>query len=617
MRGNLGVLGVRRCAFILLLVASDLLVGSLRAFAQTSDNRGAASTDSQPVFQLKVSSNLVVVRVVVRDAQGKPVEGLRKEDFKLFDRGKEQSISQFEVEAPTAPPSTSAVVGTPGEAAKTTPPVMPNNFLALYFDDLNTSDVDMIYVREAADHYLAANLQTRDRVAIFTSDQMLSDFTVDPQQVRTALAKLQASARSLTRAHNCPDLSDYQATEISQQNPEYSEAWQMALDEAINRCKLLATNQDSDAGLQGGDSPASANPTTQSSTSSKADTQLDTMIRMMATHIVSQVELQARSNLEQLDHLVTYLSQMPGQRTIILVSPGFLSQSEQYELNRIVDHAVRAQVVISSLDPRGLAPPRESEASRSYIAGRSGAAERLDSKRELVAADVLEEFAQDTGGEFFHNNNDLKVGFGALAGSPVYYMLAFAPTGMKPDGKFHALNVDLTEKRKGLSVQARRGYFAPKNEAEAEADAKRQAASDSEAQAREQIREALFSKTDSRQLPVQLGGQLSEVQGGKRELALATHLDATPLHFQKDGEHNLNTVTFIFAVFDERDHLITSQQRQAFVKVLDTQLPELFKEGVDMSMNFQLKPGVYRIREVVTDSEEHHLTALSTTIKVP
>jgi VWFA-related protein len=599
MRGNSGALGVRRFAFILLLAASGPLVGSLRGFAQTIDKSAVPLTESQTPFQLKVRSNLVVVRVVVRGADGKPVGGLQKEDFKLFDRGKEQSISQFEEETPTSPPSTSTVVGTPGRTTLPPPPAMPSNFLALYFDDLNTSDVDMIYARTAADHYLAANLQPRDRAAIFTTDQMLSDFTVDPQQIHAALAKLQASAHSITRVHGCPDLSDYQALEITEtQDPDYSDAWQMAIGEANGRCKMVDPNQNSDAELQG-------------------DTQLENMIRMMARNVLFQAQIQARSNLQQLDRLVTYVSQMPGQRTVILVSPGFLSQSEQYEVNRVIDHAVRSQVVISSLDPRGLAPPPESGATQNWVGGKPGQSERLDSKRELVAADVLEEVAQDTGGEFFHNNNDLKAGFGTLAGSPVYYMLAFAPAGLKPDGKFHALKVDLVEKHKGFSVQARRGYFAPRNEADAEAEARRQAASDFEAETREQIREALLSKTDSHQLPVELGGKLSEGQGGTRELALVTHLDAKHLHFQKDGGHNLNTVTFVFAVFDQKENLIMSQQRFANVSVLDSQLVQLFKEGVDMSVNFQLKPGIYRIREVVTDSEEHHLTALTTKISVP
>ncbi len=290
------------------------------------------------------------------------------------------------------------------------------------------------------------------------------------------------------------------------------------------------------------------------------------------------------------------MAQMPGQRTIIMVSPGFLSQSEQNQLDRIIDRALRSQVVISSLDPKGLALlMREADVSRSYTptanSGVVGPTHNIDWEREAVAGDVLAELAQGTGGEFFHNNNDLKAGFGALAGSPVYYILAFAPADVKPDGKFHALKVTLAEKEKGATIQARRGYFAPKNEAEAEAEAKQRATSDAEAQAQEQIREAILSKTDLQQFVVAMGAKLSEGKGDTRELSLFAHLDAKPLHFHKDGDHNLNTVTFIFAIFDQKDNLLDSQERRARVDLPDARLPELFKAGVDVDMTFQLKPG--------------------------
>ena len=83
----------------------------------------------------------------------------------------------------------------------------------------------------------------------------------------------------------------------------------------------------------------------------------------------------------------------------------------------------------------------------------------------------MAQVAEGTGGEFFHNNNDLKDGFGRLAGSPGAYILAFAPKDLKPDGKFHQLKVKLAEKETAYSVQARRGYFAPRNEAEAKTEA--------------------------------------------------------------------------------------------------------------------------------------------------
>ena len=64
----------------------------LHAISQVQTDPTAGSL---PATRLKVTSNLVVVRVVVRDAKGKPVKDLRKEDFKLFDSGKEQPIAQL------------------------------------------------------------------------------------------------------------------------------------------------------------------------------------------------------------------------------------------------------------------------------------------------------------------------------------------------------------------------------------------------------------------------------------------------------------------------------------------------------------------------------------------
>ena len=190
-----------------------------------------------------MTTNLVVVRVVVRDADGKPVAGLGKDDFRLLDRGKEQTISQFEAEtsAPSSPSSASSAVSAPAaEVAQPGKAAEPNKFIAFYFDTLDTSDQQMIYLRQAADRYLTANLHPRDRVAIFTSEKMLADFTDDPQRIHAAVSDLKTSGRALLRLHDCPDLSDYQALRMVQQeeDPTNSDAWQVALDQA-RHCGLV------------------------------------------------------------------------------------------------------------------------------------------------------------------------------------------------------------------------------------------------------------------------------------------------------------------------------------------------------------------------------------------
>jgi VWFA-related protein len=555
-----------------------------QAQGQTKEESGP---EDQGLFQLKVSSNLVLAHVVVRDANGKPVVGLKKEDFKLFDRGKAQSITQFEVESRAAAVANDAAVRAqkPGPAAA---PAMPGEFLAFYFDDLDTPEVDMIQARDAADQYLAAKLHANERAAIFTSSKTLSDFTDDPKQIHEALAKLHSSPRSLARTRECPDLSDYQAQQIDQfPDDKFIDAWRAAQAEAAARCPMS-----------------------------------DEMILSLARSMVSQAQIQTRTNLQELDRLVQYLSHMPGQRAIVLVSPGFMSQGEQYQLDRLIDRALRMQVVISSLDPMGLPLlMREVDVTKNYTpsanSGVINALHNVDSTRERVASDVLAEVAQGTGGEFFHNNNDLKAGFGALAGSPVYYILAFAPSDIKPDGKFHSLKVELSNKAKGLTIQARRGYFVPKSEAEAKGETNAPQASDPEAQAEEQIREGVMAKTESWQLPVELRTEVSKGPAGSNELAVSAHLDTKTLHFHKEGERNQNTVTFVFVIFDRSGDYVTGQQRQAKVNLPDDSLSHLLTAGMDIKVTFQLKPGTYTVREVVTDAEDHLMTTFSCEVQVP
>jgi len=595
---------------------------------QPSDKPPVANQSFSP---LRSTSNVVVVRVVVRDAQGKPVEGLKREDFRLFDQGKEQAITAFDSEAgnansaappvaasPTTSPGNSVSVSMTGQAGSRLAAALPGKFLALYFDDLDTSEADMTCARHAGEQYVAAHLQPEDRVAVFTSDQMLSDFTSDRKQIDAALSKVHASARALNVGNrNCPNLSDYQALQIMQnQFNQTTDAWKLALDEAphceggFGAAPQSQASNGNPTGIKGG---ATSNSEQQFAVS---------MVLQVASYIVNQTEVQVRANVQQLGQVVKYVSQMPGQRTVILVSPGFLTQDEQVPLDRVVDHALRSQVVISSLDPKGLAlQMRESDASERYFPSATGgvlsASHRIDSERETFATAVLAEVADSTGGEYVHDQNDLKAGLAALAGSPAYYTLGFAPSDMKPNGKFHELKVRLAENDRHYTVQARRGYFAPANEAEAEAEAKERDAADAEAQRQEELRETIFSSGDVTQIPVSLKVNVSRRQSEAHAVSLSTHVDAQSLQLSKDGDHNLDTVKFYFVVFDQKGNVVANQMRQAKLDITDAQLSDLFKVGLDLNVGFPLSPGTYRVREVVTESGGPKTGALSRNVEVP
>jgi len=510
----------------LLAVAGVISLCCSQAMAQSSRGDASSPAANAAQYQLHVNTNLVVVRVVVRDAHSNPVEGLTKDDFRLFDNGKEQSIAQFELKAPQPE--------APGSAGN------PAHFTALFFDDLDTPLAYLTYARDAADRFLTNNLRGSDRAALVTtSGSNMVEFTSDLKQLHDALFK-------------------------------------------------IAPNE------HGGD-PRN----------------------------------QAARNLHVLDQLVVRVSQMPGQRTIILVSTGFMSGSQQAEVNAIINRALGSEIAISSIDPRGLAPPPSADvlsmvpetapptailprnsSMRDGMPPEPSAADRsmdsLDPDVLIAPEIVLRELADGTGGEYFHDNNDLSAGLLRLSAmAEAYYILAFTPHQLNSDGRYHSLKVILTAKQRGFSVQARRGYFAPPSHPSAAE------------QEDEEIRQALLSDSHSEQLPVALGASVSAETGGSRELSLVAHLDARRLRFQKEGAHNLNTVTFVFGIFDQNGSVVGLKRRRAHINVLDDQLPELFKAGVDVDMSFELKPGIYRVREVVTDSEEHQLTTFSKNLKIP
>jgi VWFA-related protein len=81
----------------------------------------------------------------------------------------------------------------------------------------------------------------------------------------------------------------------------------------------------------------------------------------------------------------------------------------------------------------------------------------------LSQEDVMAELADGTGGTFIHNSNDLEGGLRRIAVAPeYYYILGFSPQNLKFDGSYHTVKVSLAKRFDGYTVQARRGYFAPR-----------------------------------------------------------------------------------------------------------------------------------------------------------
>jgi VWFA-related protein len=142
---------------------------------------------------IKSEVQLVVIDVVVTTGNGRPVGGLRKDDFQVTEDGLPQAISTFEEHKDAAParvsvPPMSSNVFTNYPAIKKTDSV--NVFL---LDALNTQNLDQAFVRAQMKSYLqeAAVSPNGARFAIFTLGsrlRMVRGFTEDSSALLAALS---------------------------------------------------------------------------------------------------------------------------------------------------------------------------------------------------------------------------------------------------------------------------------------------------------------------------------------------------------------------------------------------------------------------------------------------
>jgi VWFA-related protein len=171
------------------------------------------SRDTSTTFNSKV--NLVTIPVVVRNSNGNAIGTLKKEDFQLFDKGKPQVISRFEIETADgqAAPLEAKAAGAKLEAAalETGAPKDSHQparrFVAYLFDDINTPFEDIAQTRIAAAKHLAGSMQATDRVAIFrASGQTGIDFTDDREKLTDAMNRIMPRPPRIPPGAFCPDL---------------------------------------------------------------------------------------------------------------------------------------------------------------------------------------------------------------------------------------------------------------------------------------------------------------------------------------------------------------------------------------------------------------------------
>jgi VWFA-related protein len=572
--------------------AAILLFASI-AVAQTQPE--ISSHESTVTFSSRV--NMVSVPVVVRDVKGAAVGTLQQDDFQLFDKGKVQTITKFSLEKSegSAGLETSSLSTDGSKPAAAPKPALPERYVAYLVDDIHLHSSDLLQTRIAMNKHLDAALEAKSRAAIVTTTgRMLADFTDDREKLRKAVNSILPWSSGPDSQQDCT-VRYYLADYLTNQSLYFSGFLftdeQIAALAAGGSDPILSAVVDEMIGCMGG--------------------KLPDVIRPIRAEIHRSMEFgdnEINFSLGALKDVVRRLSAMPGSRTIVLVSPGFLvnvnHRTAEYD---VLDKAIRANVTVNTIDMRGLFTiAGMSDASqRGYFTSSPGALMQAAISEASADDDVLAELADGTGGTFFHNDNGLKEGLNLLAARPEYiYVLGFSPQDLKYDGTYHELKVKLRNSR-GMTLQVRKGYWAPKH------------ATDADEEASDEIREAVFSREEIHDIPVEVQTEFFKSSEEKAELTVTGRLDASALRFKQANDRNNDTVTVVAGLFDSNGNYVSGIRRVMELHLKDQTMAGVQTSGIRIKETFNVAPGRYIVRMVVWDGEGKTMAAHNAGVEIP
>ncbi len=592
-----------------LLGAFCCVMSGGQAPAPTPDAPEVSAHEAPLTFSSRV--NLISVPVVVRDREGRAIGNLQKEDFQVFDKGKPQVVTKFSIEKSSSllevKPGPSGARRETTPAPISSPPVLPDRYVAYLVDDVHLDSGDLLNTRQAMHRHLNESLEPTSRAAILTTSGIaLANFTADREKLHDAVNRLQPYTSGIDRQMGCPYISYYMADQFVNQK--------LYLDG-----RLFPDPQLYQVITSGTEPALTAAYGEASGCSGCVGGSIDQLTGLPMCVVQNLIKLRdaARQALLFGDHetsmvlgalndVIRKLSIMPGNKNLVLVSPGFLltrdHRTPEYD---ILERAIRANVVVNTIDMRGLFTVIPGgHASEPY----SGL-EQYEQGAATQADDVLAELASGTGGTFFHNDNGLKQGLNLIAARPEYvYVLGFSPQDLKYNGAYHALKVGLkltVKTSANLTIQARRGYWAPTH------------AVDSAEAAKEEIQETVFSREEVQSIPLDIQTEFFESGDQKYQLTVTAQLDVKAFRFNKDKDRNDDTVTVVAGLFDPNGNYIAGVEKVVALHLRDQTLQALENAGINVKENFNVAPGRYLVRVVVQDSGGKSITARNGGVEIP
>jgi VWFA-related protein len=530
-------------------------VPSARAQSASQSQQPAAPAQSQ--YRMHVTSELVLVNVVVRDKKGNLVRGLKKEDFTLTEDNKRQEISTFDYENVDELATAGAAEATATGTAATGGLLHASNAgaldardrrLMLFFFDFSAMDPEQIErAVDAAKKFVNTKMLPADMIALVslsTNMRVDLDFTTDKTKVLTILSAYTSSQ-----------------------------------------------GQGFDLGLEG--SAEGAAETSGSYTPDDTDYNTFTADRKLLA----------------LQSLTQSLGKISQKKSIIYFSNGITQSGvdNQSALRAATASAVKNNVSIYPLDVRGLqAFPPGGEAQNASLHGQSaynGNAVFNDLNGNANSQDTLSTLADDTGGKAFFDDNDFSGVFSQVQkDTSAYYVLGFTSTNPAKDGRFRHLKVQLN--RQDVKLEFRPGYYAGR-------DFQHLNHTDREQQLADEL-DAQLPQTD---VAVYAGAHYFRQDDTHYYLGVSLVIPGSQIPFVQAKDKDNATIDVIGEVL-ANGKLPVGHQRDTVKLALDS-TQQVRRKNVQYNTGFVLAPGSYHLKFVVRENQTGRMGSFETDVQIP
>jgi VWFA-related protein len=606
-----------RAALALCLVAMPLRA---RGQSQPQAQRGGEDV-------VRVETDLVQTDVMVFDKSGKFVDGLKREQFEVKVDGQIVPVQFFERITAGSPREENARSGRAASgAASPAPPDAhrQGRHVAFFLDDVHLSAGSIERTRKTVTQYFERGMLPGDMVLVASvagQPGFLQQFTDNKAVLRAALARIAYKPYVIRDAETVP-MTEYQALRIEQGDRDALNYYVAQLmKEASFKLPAGVGIGPPPGGPVGKRLPPAQ--TTAGLTRDKAER----MVRDRASLLMKQSSQVSFATLTTLESLIRSAAQVPGRKLVFFFSDGFYLNDRDTgfgdKLKRITDAAVRAGVVVYTLDARGLVSMTDAGSNRADPGGQLA---RANVGEFTTLQDPLTALAADTGGRAHLNSYALDTAVGsALAETSNYYRIAWKPGAEElKGGKFKRVEVSVVG-RPDLTVRLPRGYMASLAAAATPGGAKAATipvasvekggvAKDAEGE----LRDALTSPFIRRALPMMLSTSFVDVPGTGPVLTSSVQVGTDGLSYGADGKKPA-AVDVVGVVLNDQGKQATSFKTRLNVTPLPTGAATAAGErpGVIYNHRAPLAPGLYQIRAAARDAGGGQVGSAAQWIEIP